>query len=82
MSRHSSCFVEFSLVTHASVSPYMLQECKVLHNSPSALELTLFVFDRLFYFLLSPRSYSCSGKKWALPPLEPLVDHRPMKRNG
>ena len=24
MSRHSSCFLEFSLVTHASVSPYML----------------------------------------------------------
>ena len=24
MSRHSSCFVEFSLVTHASVSLYML----------------------------------------------------------
>ena len=24
--RHSSCFVEFSLVIHASVSPYMLSE--------------------------------------------------------
>ena len=24
MSRHSSCFAEFSLVTHASISPYML----------------------------------------------------------
>ena len=26
MSRHSSCFVEFALVTHASVSPYMLSK--------------------------------------------------------
>ena len=26
MSRHSSSFVEFSLVIHASVSPYMLSE--------------------------------------------------------
>ena len=52
MSRHSSCFVEVSLVTHASVSLHMH---KVLHNSPSALELTpsiLFVFVRLF--CLSP----------------------------
>ena len=24
--RHSSCFVEFSLVIHANVSPYMLSE--------------------------------------------------------
>ena len=51
----------------------------MLHNSPSALELTpsiWFVFVRLFYFLLSPRSYSCSGKKCALPTSESLVDHR------
>ena len=39
----------------------------------------MFVFVRLFYFLLSPRSYSCSGKKCALPPSEPLVDHRPRR---
>ena len=32
--RHSSCFVEFSLVTHASVSPHMHV---VLHTPPSAL---------------------------------------------
>ena len=59
----------------------------MLHNSfcswltPSIL----FVFVRLFYFLLSPRSYSCSGKKCALPHSEPLVDHRPrsdMVRRG
>ena len=81
MSRHSSCFVEFSLVTHASVSLYMLSgmqsvaELLVLH-----FELTpsiLFVFVRLFFFLLFPRLYSCSGKKCALPLSEPLVDHRP-----
>ena len=32
--RHSSCFVEFSLVTHASISPHMHV---VLHTPPSAL---------------------------------------------
>ena len=36
------------------------------------------MFVRLsFYFLRPPRSYSCSGKKCALPPSEPLVDHWP-----
>ena len=58
------------------------RNCSVAY-SLSALELTpsiLFVFVRLFYFLLSPRSYSCSGKKCALPLSEPLVDHRPVKK--
>ncbi len=41
------------------------------------------MFVRLFYFLLSLRSYSCVAvKKCALPP-QPLVDHRPAKKwNG
>ena len=31
------------------------------------------------FFLPLPRSYSCSGKKCALPPSGPLVDHRPKR---
>ena len=71
--------VEFSLVTHASVSLHMHV---VLHKSFCSLltPSVLFVFVRLFYFLLSPRSYSCVAvKKCALPP-QPLVDHRPAKK--
>ena len=73
LSRHSICFVEVSLVTHASVSLHMH---KVLHNSPSALELTPSVCS-LFSFLSLPWLYSCCGKKCALPQSGPLVDHRP-----
>ena len=79
--RYSSCFVEFLLVTHASDSLHMHV---VLHNSFCSLltPSVLFVFVRLFYFLLSPRSYSCVAvKKCALPP-QPLVDHRPAVRSG
>ena len=77
--RHSSCFVEFSLVTYASVSLHMHV---VLHTL-----LLLWVNSKhcscLFVcsiFLPLPRSYSCSGKKCALPPSEPLVDHRPRRK--
>ena len=62
--RHSSCFVEFLLVTHTSVNLHMHV---VLHTL-----LLLWVNPKhcscLFYFLRPPRSYSCSGQKCALPP--------------
>ena len=78
MSRHSSCFVEVSLVTHASISLHMH---KVLHNSPSALELTpsiLFVFFVCSFFPPVPSIvFDVVVKKCALPLSEPLVDHRP-----
>ena len=35
--RHSSCFVEFSLVTHASVSPYMLSRMQSVAYLPLLL---------------------------------------------
>ena len=73
----SSSIVEFSLVTHASDSLHMhimLQYLPLLLVTPS-----LSVFVRLFVFSCLPRSYSCGGKKCALPP-QPLVDHRPAKK--
>ena len=70
MSLHSSSFVEFSLVTHASVSPYML----------SGMHMHV-VLQYLLRLLVNPKLYSCSFvllhsldrilvsvKKCALPP--------------
>ena len=80
----SSSIVEFSLVTHASVSPYLLSGMHmhvVLHTFLcSWLTPSLFVFVRLFCFLLFPSIvFLCGDKKCALPP-QPLVDHRPAKK--
>ena len=74
MSRHSSCFEEVSLVTHASVSLHMH---KVLHNSPSALELTPSVCLFCSFPPVSSIVFNVAVKKCALPLSEPLVDHRP-----
>ena len=66
--RHSSCFVEFSLVTHASVSLHMhvvLHTFLLLWVNPKHGSC-LFVCPSIFP--CPPRWYSCSGKKGALPP--------------
>ena len=77
----SSSTVEFSLVTHASVSPYLLSGMHmhvVLHTFLCFwLPPSLFVFVRLFVFSCLPRSYSCVVTRNVRYPLEPLVDHRP-----
>ena len=73
MSRHSSSFVEVSLESTLA----LVCTCTMLHNSPSALELTpsvcLFV---LFFFSCSLDCIWCSGKEMCVPLSEPLVDHR------
>ena len=73
MSRHRCCFVEVSLVTHASVNLHML---KVLHNSPSALELTPSVCSFVLFSPVPSMVFDVVVKKCALPLSEPLVDHR------
>ena len=85
MSRHSSCFVEVSLVIHASVSLYMLSEMQCYITPCLALWVNpkhIVRFVRLF-FLLSSRSLDCifdvAVEKCALPLSEPLVDHRPRR---
>ena len=69
MSRHSSCFVEFSLVIHASVSLYMLSEMQCYITPCLALELTPSVCSFVLFFLLFPRLYSCSGKEMCVTPI-------------
>ena len=77
--RHSSCFVEFSLVTHASVSLHMhvvLHTLLQLWVNPKHCSC-LFVCS---IFLPLPRSYSCSGKKCTLPPSDHwLITGRPRR---
>ena len=78
MSLHSSSLVEFSLVTHASVSPYMLSGMHmhvVLHNSFCSLLTPSFVHVCSFVLLFSPfpRSYSCVGKEMCVTPLNHLL---------
>ena len=54
MSQHSSSFVEVSLESTLA----LVCTCTMLHNSPSALELTPSVCSCvLFFFLLFPRLY-------------------------
>ena len=63
MSRHSSSVVEFSLETHAGVS-LQLHIGTMLHNSPSALELTqAYCSFVIFFFSHSLGCISCSGKE-------------------
>ena len=82
MSRHSSCFVEVSLVIHASVSLYMLSEMQCYITPCLALWVNPNHIVRLF-FLLSSRSLDCifdvAVEKCALPLSGPLVDHRPRR---
>ena len=84
----SSSIVEFSLVTHASVSPYMLSGMHmhvVLQYLPLLLVNPKFVRVCSFVLLFSlfPQSYSCVVERNVRCPLEPLVDHRSAKKwNG
>ena len=76
-SRHSSSFVEVSLES----ALVLVCTCTMIHNSPSALELTpgiLFVlFICSFYFPVPSIVFDIAVKKCALPLSEPLVDHQP-----
>ena len=78
--RHSSCFVEFSLVTHASVSLHMHEvlhtllllwvnpkHCSCLFVCPSIFSRSL---DRILVVVRNVR----------YPPSGPLVDHRPRRK--
>ena len=78
--RHSSCFVEFSLVTHASDSLHMHV---VLHNSFCSLLTPSFVrvCSSVLFSPVSRDHIFVAVKKCALPP-QPLVDHRPAVRSG
>ena len=65
MSRYSSSFVEVSLESTLA----LVCTCAMLHNSPSALELTPSVCSFVLFFLLFPRLYSCSGKEMRVTPI-------------
>ena len=82
MSRHSSSVVEFSLVTHASVSLHMYTRNAVLHNSLSALELTPGI---LLVCSLSSCSHDCiwcSGKETCVTPIGTTSWSPVVKWNG
>ena len=67
-SRHSSSFVEVSLESTLA----LVCTCTILHNSPSALELTPSLFFVLFVCSLSSRSLDCiwcSGKEMSFTPI-------------
>ena len=73
MSRHSSCFVEFSLVIHASISLYMLSEMQCYITPCLALELTPSILFVLFVCSLTSHSLDCiwcSGKEMCVAPIE------------
>ena len=65
----SSSIVEFSLVTHASVSPYMLSGMQCVAYLPLLL-VNPKLCSCLFVVLFSPfpRSYSCVGKEMCVTP--------------
>ena len=71
--------VEFSLVTHTSVSPYMLSGMQSVAYLPLFLvnpKLCSCLFVCPSIFSVPSIVFLCGGKKCALPP-QPLVDHRP-----
>ena len=78
---HSSSFVEFSLVIHASVSPHMHV---VLHTSFCSWLTSSFVCVCLsVLFSPIPPIVFLWWQEMCVTPLEPLVDHRPTEKwNG
>ena len=80
MSQHSLWVVEFSLEIHARVSLHMHIGNAMLHNSSSCTlslpKLILFVCS-LFFPPTPLILFFVAMKKYAMPLLEPLVDHRP-----
>ena len=79
-----SSFVEISLEIHASVRLHMHKGNEMLHNSPSALELTQAYcsFVRLFFFSHSLDCISCSYEEMCDAPIGTTSWSPAVKRNG